>query len=334
QLYQYTVLNWRDPIVTAFTPADGALDVPAGTTVTATWSQEMAEDTCLTLNDSVTEITGLCYYDSLTDTVVFTPDSSLAYGTTYTAAVTGQVDWAGDVQQVPVTWSFTTVDAQAGVVLTPETAAQSGNPGADVSYTLTVENTGDLEDTFDISVAGAWTAVPSLTEITIPAGGTDTFTVTVSVPADALAGASDVATVSVASQADDTVTDTAALTTTTNAVYGMAVTPATMSGQGMPGQGTLYLLTVHNTGNINDTYTITVDSDWAAVPDPVGTINVAAGSTAVLRVTVIIPLNAQDGASDTATVTLVSQGDNTVSDTSTLTTTAYLLKVYLPLIVK
>jgi len=548
QLYQYTVLNWRDPIVTTFTPADGALDVPAGTTVTATWSQEMAEDTCLTLSDGVTEITGLCYYDSLTDTVVFTPDSSLAYGTTYTAAVTGQVDWAGDVQQVPVTWSFTTVDAQAGVVLTPETAAQSGNPGADVSYTLTVENTGDLEDTFDISVAGAWTAVPSLTEITVPAGGTDTFTVTVSVPADALAGASDaatvtitsqaddtatdsstlttsantvygvtltpataadsgnpgtdvtytltvtntgnisddftlatgatvwttviapttitdlapgataevtvtvsipgtatggdtdvadvtvtstgdgtvtdsseltttasilagvlltpetaanagypgatvtytltventgnaedtfdvvvdsiwtstpsvaeitlgagatttfdvavtipadalagaldVATVSVTSQADDTVTDTAALTTTTNAVYGMAVTPATMSGQGMPGQGTLYLLTVHNTGNINDTYTITVDSDWAAVPDPVGTINVAAGSTAVLRVTVIIPLNAQDGASDTATVTLVSQGDNTVSDTSTLTTTAYLLKVYLPLIVK
>ena len=334
QLYQYTVLNWRDPIVTAFTPADGALDVPAGTTVTATWSQEMAEDTCLTLSDGVTTVTGQCVYDDLTDTVTFTPDSSLAYGTTYTAAVTGQVDWAGDVQQVPVTWSFTTVDAQAGVVLTPETAAQSGNPGADVSYTLTVENTGDLEDTFDISVAGAWTAVPSLTEITVPAGGTDTFTVTVSVPADALAGASDVATVSVASQADDTVTDTATLTTTTNAVYGMAVTPATMSGQGMPGQGTLYLLTVHNTGNINDTYTITVDSDWAAVPDPVGTINVAAGSTAVLRVTVIIPLNAQDGASDTATVTLVSQGDNTVSDTSTLTTTAYLLKVYLPLIVK
>jgi len=334
QLYQYTVLNWRDPIVTAFTPADGALDVPAGTTVTATWSQEMAEDTCLTLSDGVTTVTGQCVYDDLTDTVTFTPDSSLAYGTTYTAAVTGQVDWAGDVQQVPVTWSFTTVDAQAGVVLTPETAAQSGNPGADVSYTLMVENTGDLEDTFDISVAGAWTAVPSLTEITVPAGGTDTFTVTVSVPADALAGASDVATVSVASQADDTVTDTAALTTTTNAVYGMAVTPATMSGQGMPGQGTLYLLTVHNTGNINDTYTITVDSDWAAVPDPVGTINVAAGSTAVLRVTVIIPLNAQDGASDTATVTLVSQGDNTVSDTSTLTTTAYLLKVYLPLIVK
>jgi len=100
------------------------------------------------------------------------------------------------------------------VVLTPETAAQSGNPGADVSYTLTVENTGDLEDTFDISVAGIWPAVPSLTEITVPAGGTNTFTVTVSVPAGALAGASDAATVTITSQADDTATDSSTLTTT------------------------------------------------------------------------------------------------------------------------
>jgi len=214
QLYQYTVLNWRDPIVTAFTPADGALDVAAGAVMTVTWSQSMATDTCLTLMDGTTTIAGTCAYDDPTHTVTFTPDASLNYGTTYTATVTGQVDAGGDVQQVPVTWSFTTVDAQAGVVLTPETAAQSGNPGADVSYTLTVENTGDLEDTFDISVAGIWPAVPSLTEITVPAGGTNTFTVTVSVPAGALAGASDAATVTITSQADDTATDSSTLTTT------------------------------------------------------------------------------------------------------------------------
>lgn len=44
QTFTYTVLNWRDPIVTAFQPADGALIMPAGAELVITWSQAMPED--------------------------------------------------------------------------------------------------------------------------------------------------------------------------------------------------------------------------------------------------------------------------------------------------
>jgi hypothetical protein len=47
--------------------------------------------------------------------VTFTPDGYLALGETYTATVTGRVDVAGDVQQVPVTWSFTTLTVEEAI---------------------------------------------------------------------------------------------------------------------------------------------------------------------------------------------------------------------------
>ncbi len=108
QLVEYTVPNWRDPLVAAFSPADGAEDVSRGTAVTVTWSQAMAANTCLTLTGPAGAVDGTCSYDNDTFTITFTPAQPLRGGTLYTALVSGQVDAGGDTQQVPVTWTFTT----------------------------------------------------------------------------------------------------------------------------------------------------------------------------------------------------------------------------------
>ncbi len=323
QLYQYTVPNWRDPLVTAFTPGEDALDIPPATTITTTWSQAMAPDTCLTLSDGVTPLTGQCVYDDPTKTVTFTPDASLAYATPYTVSVTGQVDAAGDVQQVPVAWSFTTAAAPAGVVLTPETAAQSGGPGTAVTYTLTVENTGDLADTFDITLDSLWPGTPTVTEIALAPDATGTFDVVVTVPAGALAGAADTATVTVTSQSDDTATDSAALTTTASAVYGVSLTPATAAAAGDPGTQVGYTLTVANTGNTLDDFTLAADgADWTTLIVPTTLTDLAPGDTAEVSVTVTIPAGAGSGEFDDVGITVTSGGDPTVSAGAVLTTTA------------
>lgn len=87
-------------------------------------------------------------------------------------------------------------------------------PGETVTYTVTVENTGIADDTYDITVDADWTATPSVATIDVDAGDTGSFDVEVEVPASATAGESDVATVTVTSQGDDTVSASVNLTTT------------------------------------------------------------------------------------------------------------------------
>ncbi|MFZ3070033.1 MAG: alpha-amylase family glycosyl hydrolase, partial [Anaerolineaceae bacterium] len=109
QLYEYTVPNWRDPIVTAVSPLDGTGNVSLDAVVTTTWSQAMAPDACFTLTGPAGLVDGTCTYDDLTKTITFTPNALLAGWTEYTVAANSLVDAAGDVQQVLVNWTFTTI---------------------------------------------------------------------------------------------------------------------------------------------------------------------------------------------------------------------------------
>ena len=110
QLYEYSVLNWRDPIVTNVTPVENSTGVPlVGLTVTTEWNQSMATDSCISLvNASAVVITGTCSYNDSTKTITFTPSSGIMPDTVYTATAAGLIDAAGDYQQTVNSWSFTT----------------------------------------------------------------------------------------------------------------------------------------------------------------------------------------------------------------------------------
>ncbi|MDX9863554.1 MAG: NEW3 domain-containing protein [Anaerolineaceae bacterium] len=103
--------------------------------------------------------------------------------------------------------------AAPGVTLSgPDT--KSGTPGSNVTFTLSLENTGDASDTFDLSVGGgAWTSQISPASLTLDANASATVTVVVSIPASASTG-DDTVTAVAASQTDPAIITSLTLTTT------------------------------------------------------------------------------------------------------------------------
>ncbi|MCG3114675.1 MAG: JDVT-CTERM domain-containing protein [Candidatus Manganitrophus sp. SA1] len=101
------------------------------------------------------------------------------------------------------------------VGLVPTADTRFDNPGATISYKLTVTNAGNTTDSYTITVTGnAWTTTPSGSVGPVAASGTADFTVTVAIPADATEGDSDAATIKVTSQSASTQSATAIVTTT------------------------------------------------------------------------------------------------------------------------
>ena len=105
---------------------------------------------------------------------------------------------------------------QYGLTVTPATDARSGDPGATVTYTLAVTNTGNTSDTFEVGVGGhSWTTTADPPTVgPLVAGGSADVVVAVTIPTSTAGGAADVATVTVTSQGDGTQTATSTLTTT------------------------------------------------------------------------------------------------------------------------
>jgi len=110
QEFNYVVLNWRDPIVTAVVPADAAVDVALDAVVIVTWNQSVVDTSCFTLTAGVDTIAGSCVYDDVNKTLTFTPTDPLMSLLLYTVNVSGVVDTEGITQQVPFTSTFTTVE--------------------------------------------------------------------------------------------------------------------------------------------------------------------------------------------------------------------------------
>jgi hypothetical protein len=77
----------------------------------------------------------------------------------------------------------TTANAQYGVSLSPGAAQQTGRPGAEVVYTLTITNTGNITDSFALSQGGSrWpVSVPAMIPA-LPAWTGASFAVTVTLP--------------------------------------------------------------------------------------------------------------------------------------------------------
>ena len=224
-----------------------------------------------------------------------------------------------------------------GLDLAPATQDGYGDPGAMVTHTLTLTNTGNTTDTFDLSFAGnLWVTSLSDASLTLDAGESADFMVYATVPADALAGDMDMATVTATSITDPLVTADAVVNTYANAVYDITLTPATDAKSDGPGVVVTYLLTLSNLGNTEDTITVAAAGNLWTVNLPVASFDVAVGGTAEVTVEVTIPLDALNGDFDVVTITATSEGGMQV--TSELTTTAVVETVYtytyLPLVLR
>jgi hypothetical protein len=124
--------------------------------------------------------------------------------------------------------------------------------------------------------------------------------------------------------------------------YGVELAPAEDALSGEPGDTVEYTLTLTNTGNVPDTFEITVEgNDWD-VHLPETSFDLEAGENVDVILHVTIPADAEDGDFDVVTVTATSTGDAEVSASVVLTTTAMIEEepepdwffLYTPLVIK
>jgi len=158
-------------------------------------------------------------------TVTVSIPAGAAGGSTDTVTVTAVSQASGTVSDSAALTTTANTLASYGVSLSPAADSASGSPGADVLYTLTVTNTGNTSDYFDLSVSGAvWTTtIAPMTVGPLAAGTSQEITVSVSIPDDASNGTTDTATVTAVSQGDTTATATASLTTTASVKAGLGL---------------------------------------------------------------------------------------------------------------
>jgi hypothetical protein len=268
------------------------------------------------------------------DVTVSIPAGTMG-GTTDAATVV--VVSRGDGTRSATATLTTTANSFYGLTVSPATDARSGDPGEAILYTLRVTNTGNTTDTYGIAIGSTtWeTSAPNMAG-PLATGECVAIDVVVNISAGAAGGASDTTSVTVTSQSDGTCSAMATLTTTANSVYGVTVHPATYAQSGDPGETITCTLQVTNTGNTADTFAVSFSGYvWPTnAPSTVGPL--VAGERAAMDVLVNVPSDAVDGATDTATIVVTSQGDGAKQVTVTLITEAGSpsYDLYLPLILR
>ncbi|MBE0411137.1 MAG: hypothetical protein IBX69_15555, partial [Anaerolineales bacterium] len=105
-----------------------------------------------------------------------------------------------------------------------------------------------------------------------------------------------------------------------NPVYGLTLEPEAATLSGAPAETVEFQLTLTNSGNTSDTFTVEADeSDWV-VSLPETSFELDAGASVEFVVQVSIPPEAEGGDSMVVTIDVTSEGDPSKAAISELTT--------------
>jgi uncharacterized membrane protein len=214
----------------------------------------------------------------------------------------------------------TTIHITPGVSVTPPGTQEQALPAETVQFTLQVTNTGDFTDTFAVEIESAWPVTLSPTSLApLASSATTSLLVYVHIPASILFSQTEVTTITLRSQHDANVLDTALLETVVDIQRGVSLAPTSAETQGLPGETVHYQLFVTNQGNFTDTFTITSAGGWPiAAPTTVGPLG--ASNSAGLTVDILVPVTTTLTQTDVHTITVRSQADPSILASAILTT--------------
>jgi uncharacterized membrane protein len=209
-----------------------------------------------------------------------------------------------------------------GVSLSISPASQVGLPGSTLSYVLTVNNEGMVDDTYELAVSdtAGWGPSLSRTSLTLAPGISAKVTLSVRLPPGARGGSLDNIT-AVARGTEVSATASCAAQVAVVRGVSISISPSSMSGP--PGETLSFTVSVRNEGNVDDTFSLEIagGSGWSPkLLQPSLPLAVGETSSTVLRVTV--PTGAAEGATTTITVTATSTSDPGVSSSASCRATA------------
>jgi CSLREA domain-containing protein len=250
----------------------------------------------------------------VTLTVTIPPGTSASppnFTVTLTASVSGNTATSAAQDTI-------TVLLAPGVDIAPDRSATAG-PGQQIDFLHTLTNTGNGQDTFNLTVTppAGWTfsAQPG-TSITLPKGGSRAITISLTLPSGVVVSPPPyTTTVRAASASDASVSDVVTDTTTVvaAAVPRLGDAPAQSTN---PGVGVTFTHAISNVGNLDGTFDLTLEglpSGWTA--SALAPIFIAQSNSTSFTVTVTPTTNALAGPY-TFTVRATDQAGINATDTA------------------
>jgi hypothetical protein len=319
--------------------ATGAITVVAGTIVYYCYS--VTNDGDVVFTDHMITDTTFGQIDSFVLDLLPGVSEFFIYSQTIVTDVTSTVTWLAQSSLYTAedsdTVAVVAVPPAHGVSLAADEDELAGLPGSVVTFDLRVKNEGNIPDTFALSFAdNEWSVAVSVTETAaVNPGAWVDFTATVTIPSGAMKDDWDSVTILAESLGDGTKVDSVVLTTSTLALYGVRLEPETDEQAGLPNHLVAYTLTLTNTGNAVDSFDVThAGSNWTVYIPDVPVEDLEPGQYVEVIVYVLIPGNAQSGATDNLVVTAASHNKPELLTSSTLITTVEWHRIFLPLVLK
>lgn len=250
-------------------------------------------------------------------TVVTAPAS--ADGGDYTLAVSATAD--NTTTDVTATDEFTVAVAfQRGLLFAPTPQEQAGTPGAQLSFTHTLTNTGNAADSFDLTLSqslGGWTASVNPTAVlNLPRNQSRTVTVLVTIPGALPADTLNAITVTATSRGDSGVSAQVQDNARVLTFDGADLSPG-ISRTAPIGAVITFTHTLTNTGSSAIAYRIAAANSQAAWSAPVvssPTPVLGPGETTTVTVEVAVPAGITGGISNVTTVQVFAEGGTTLLD--------------------
>lgn len=190
-------------------------------------------------------------------------------------------------------------------------ATGSGLRGTVITYPVWVKNTGNVIDTFNVTLGTSnWNTTASVASVG-PLAPQETGYVDVMVLVGPT-GLSDMVSVSFRSVFNTNLVRS--LNLTSSALAAGVVASPDMAGSALAGETITYTVWVTNTGDLSDTYALDLSATNWAVSSPATIGPLDAGQSGSFDVTVVVG----SGLADTAVVTVTSGIDSGISDTVAL----------------
>ncbi|MEA1904357.1 MAG: PKD domain-containing protein [Candidatus Hadarchaeota archaeon] len=225
-----------------------------------------------------------------------------------------------------------------GISVSISPSDNSGLPAQTLNYTVTVANTGTLDDNYDLTVSDTWGWGDNIlldnTLLVIPENENRTTTLHVTIPENAIGCTSNVITVTATSQGNDNVSDNASCIAHVTIVRGVEVLISPDYQDGPLGETLNYTVTIVNMGNVTDSYTLSASDaeNWGPELSENQFDNVPPfeDNEKETTLSVTIPENAVPCTEDNITVTAISQIDNTTENSASCIAHAVISPPQLP----